>query len=339
MYSELVRSSERLWPTRVGGDNSEAMQRQQHEELAKIERRLKENRQRGHVSLPAAGPPVVTTTGRVEAGYHGSEVIGPQPARDAIRATIGGHEALRRWAEELRATATGSGLVPPVVWNSVHLVVTGVTATHALLTALHHPREYDEDDLAELNSSAAGEASELETAFENATGKTMPEPARGWLRQRSKRRPKPATARNNETTGPDAAPEGATILTRCAGEIQAKLDEGATLRIIMRGIPRTFGNIGIRERERTLEVPPGLTGTKWDALLAAIAEHIAWLGGYPRPAWVDEPQRFNDPPKSYTKVRKSDAVCYSPGAFIRHGTFADPKDLDARGGERHAWVP
>ena len=33
------------------------------------------------------------------------------------------------------------------------------------------------------------------------------------------------------------------------------------------------------------------------------------------------------------------ANLYAPAAFIRHGALPDPRDLDARGGERHAWAP
>ncbi len=29
---------------------------------------------------------------------------------------------------------------------------------------------------------------------------------------------------------------------------------------------------------------------------------------------------------------------YSPGAFIRHGAIPDPRELDARGGERFDWM-
>ena len=67
---------------------------------------------------------------------------------------------------------------------------------------------------------------------------------------------------------------------------------------MMRGIARTWRHLDESERKRTLEVAPSLSGTEWDALLAAVMEHVAWLTGHPRPDWVDEPARFNDPPRS-----------------------------------------
>ena len=30
---------------------------------------------------------------------------------------------------------------------------------------------------------------------------------------------------------------------------------------------------------------------------------------------------------------------FAPAAFLRHGAVPDPRDLDARGGERYEWTP
>ena len=71
------------------------------------------------------------------------------------------------------------------------------------------------------------------------------------------------------------------------------------------GIARTWQNLEKNERERTLEVPPCLSGTKWDALLAAVTEHITWLSGYPRPEWIEERARFNEPPQSFASIERA----------------------------------
>ena len=41
-----------------------------------------------------------------------------------------------------------------------------------------------------------------------------------------------------------------------------------------------------------MESAPPLTGTRWDALLAATAEHICELHGHPVQSWMDEKERF-----------------------------------------------
>ena len=40
-----------------------------------------------------------------------------------------------------------------------------------------------------------------------------------------------------------------------------------------------------------------------------------------------------------TPTMVQEAIAFAPAAFIRHGALPDPRCLDARGGERHEWVP
>ena len=117
-------------------------------------------------------------------------------------------------------------------------------------------------------------------------------------------------------------------------------DNEGRYRALMQQLPRRFHALRREDQAAALVAPP-LTGTPWDALLAAVVEHIARLHDHPVPAWVDEPARFLDPPWmiSSNAAIAADALLYSPAAFIRHGALPDPLDLDARGGERHEWVP
>ena len=150
-----------------------------HNQLLEIERRLEQTGRRGHVYLPSTGPATMTAAERSRGT---SEIIGPTPIRDAIRASVGSNESFQGWTARLR-TGTASGLVPPVLWNSVHLVVTGVTATHALLIALHHVNEYDDHELDELRAATRADARDLEQAFTAATGTTPLPPALTRLRR------------------------------------------------------------------------------------------------------------------------------------------------------------
>ena len=103
----------------------------------------------------------------------------------------------------------------------------------------------------------------------------------------------------------------------------------------MQQLPRRFHALRREDQAAALVTAPPLTGTPWDALLAAVVEHIARLHDHPVPAWVDEPARFLDPPWmiSSNAAIAADALLYSPAAFIRHGALPDPLDLDsARGG-------
>ena len=112
-------------------------------------------------------------------------------------------------------------------------------------------------------------------------------------------------------------------------------------RFAVSGLPRDFYALSFERRRAALKERIPLTGTRWDALLAAVVEHLAWLHGLDRPAWVDEPERFLDPPwvlSSLPPIREN-ALLYAPPAFRRHGALPDPRDLDRRGGEWFEWVP
>ena len=118
-------------------------------------------------------------------------------------------------------------------------------------------------------------------------------------------------------------------------------DDAHRYRMIVHDLPRRFHLLS-REQQRTalLEAPP-TTGTRWDAFLAAVVEHVTRLHDHPIPDWVDEPERFLETPWVISSVPPiaRDSVLFAPGAFIRHGALPDPMDLDARGGDNHAWVP
>ena len=117
--------------------------------------------------------------------------------------------------------------------------------------------------------------------------------------------------------------------------------DSIALRLVIRDIPRRFHQLTYALQHKALADRPDLTLTPWDALLAAVTEHIAMLHDHPVPAWCDEPERFLVPPQFFLPVATTrlriQALLDAPGAFIRHGALIDPRELDRRGGERFAW--
>ncbi len=112
-------------------------------------------------------------------------------------------------------------------------------------------------------------------------------------------------------------------------------------RAIVHDLPRRFHALSPERQREELARHVPLTHTRWDALIAAMVEHVAWLHGHPAPEWVDEPDRFLQTTwvMANTRQARLESVWYSPPAFIRHGAIPDPGDLDGRGGERRAWLP
>ena len=130
-------------------------------------------------------------------------------------------------------------------------------------------------------------------------------------------------------------------LTDFSDAVLARWSDGELKRAILHDLPRRFHGLDPARQREVLDERPPLTGTRWDALLAATVEHVAELHGHRIPDWVDEPERFlgvtwlvSDMPSI-----QRDARVYAPAAFIRHGALPDPRDLDERGGERHDWSP
>ena len=144
-----------------------------------------------------------------------------------------------------------------------------------------------------------------------------------------------------KATAEDRAP-GRMSLADYARAVEAGWTKDELMRAILHELPRRLDRLTPVERTRVLTERPPLTATRWDALIAATAEHVAGLHGLSPPAWTDEPQRFVDLPWVLPEPElddmRQDAIWYAPAAFIRHGVLPDPRDLDRRGGERHDWV-
>ena len=112
-------------------------------------------------------------------------------------------------------------------------------------------------------------------------------------------------------------------------------------RAIVCSLPRRFHVLGREEQRKTLEERVPLTGTRWDALLAAMVEHVAARHDLEPPEWVHERERFLEDTwvLSPVPVIRREALMFAPAAFLRHGAVPDPKDLDSRGGETEEWAP
>lgn len=123
--------------------------------------------------------------------------------------------------------------------------------------------------------------------------------------------------------------------------IQEEAEDDVRYRALIHQLPRQFHGLERTAQAAALLEPPPLTGTRWDAFLAAVVEHVARLHGHPIPEWIDEPARFLERPWVISRIPAiaADSVLYAPAAFIRHSVLPDPLDLDARGGETRKWDP
>ncbi len=134
---------------------------------------------------------------------------------------------------------------------------------------------------------------------------------------------------------------GRTRLPEYADAVRTGWTEGELLRLHLHELPRALFDLSRERQVELLGERPPLTGTRWDALLAAVVEHMCEIHDLPVPEWTEEKERFREIAwiVGNTHEERLVATAYAPAAFIRHGALPDPRSLDARGGERHVWVP
>ena len=75
--------------------------------------------------------------------------------------------------------------------------------------------------------------------------------------------------------------------------------------------------------------PPGTGDERWDALPAALAEHLAAQHDLAPPEWAE--LRVLQRPwfPAELKVQRADALVRAPAAFRKHGVYLSAADLEA----------
>ena len=132
----------------------------------------------------------------------------------------------------------------------------------------------------------------------------------------------------------------AARLSELAAEARAGWDATTLERLIVKDLTRYYHGIDNAARTALAAAEPPLTGTVWDAVIAAAVEHACTTHGAEVPAWTQAPERFLKRPWVFRRgpIERGTALANAPAAFIRHNTFIEPRNLDERGGEQHVWA-
>jgi hypothetical protein len=75
--------------------------------------------------------------------------------------------------------------------------------------------------------------------------------------------------------------------------------------------------------------PSPVGDERWDALLAALAEHLAAQHDLAPPDWVELRVLRKPWFPAELKVQRADALVRAPAAFRKHGVYLSAKDLEA----------
>ena len=75
--------------------------------------------------------------------------------------------------------------------------------------------------------------------------------------------------------------------------------------------------------------PPGVGDERWDALLAALAEHLVAQHDLAPPEWAE--LRVLQRPwfPAELRIQRADALVHAPAAFRKHGVYLSAADLEA----------
>jgi hypothetical protein len=95
-----------------------------------------------------------------------------------------------------------------------------------------------------------------------------------------------------------------------------------------RAAPVRPGPRGAGPGER--DSPGDLAGDeRWDALLAALAEHLAAQHDLAPPEWAE--MRVLQQPwfPAELEIQRADALVWAPAAFRKHGVYLSARDLEA----------
>ncbi len=113
-----------------------------------------------------------------------------------------------------------------------------------------------------------------------------------------------------------------------AVDIRRERDESRRLRLVFEFV-RSANDDGHPLRTLVCTVPRSTGDQRFDAMLAAVAEHLCVQSGVPTPKWTLDPQRFLDRAwwvSSLPSARRR-ALVHSPASFRRRGVMIDRHDL------------
>jgi len=124
----------------------------------------------------------------------------------------------------------------------------------------------------------------------------------------------------------------AFTLSELADHLSASLDDRRRRRLVLEFIGR-YSNTPPEHRRALILEHPALTGDeRWDALVGALAEHLAFHDAVDRPSWCTDDDRFLDAAWYWVdlpSVRRS-ATTNAPTAFRRRNVWIDRADLERR---------
>jgi hypothetical protein len=78
-----------------------------------------------------------------------------------------------------------------------------------------------------------------------------------------------------------------------------------------------------------LDEPTPVGDERWDALLAALAEHLAAQHDLAPPQWAESRVLRRPWFPAELRIQRAEALVWAPAAFRKHGVYLSARDLEA----------
>jgi hypothetical protein len=118
-------------------------------------------------------------------------------------------------------------------------------------------------------------------------------------------------------------------LVELAGHLSRQPDEKIRWKHVWEFLEEYRWEPAANQESLLLDEPPTTGDTQWDALLGALAEHLAARLDRAPPDWSR--LRILDTPwfPSSLRSKRMEALVWAPAAFRKHGVYLSAHDLDA----------
>ncbi len=118
-------------------------------------------------------------------------------------------------------------------------------------------------------------------------------------------------------------------LADLASRLARTVDEKVRWKLVWEFLEEYRWEAGDVQPSLLRDTPPLTGDERWDALLAALAEHLAARHDLAPPQWA-EPRVLRRPWfPAQLKIQRAEALVWAPAAFRKHGVYLSARDLEA----------
>jgi hypothetical protein len=114
-----------------------------------------------------------------------------------------------------------------------------------------------------------------------------------------------------------------------AGHLSGTADDRTRWKLVWEFLEEYRWESGDTQLALLTDEPPPVGDERWDALLAALAEHLTAQHDLAPPSWTELRVLNRAWFPAALRVQRADALAHAPAAFRKHGVYLSAADLEA----------